>query len=110
MSLDFNLYTELDGKKIEIFSRNITHNLIRMADKAGIYNCLWVPDESGFKYAKDVIPVLTEGLKKLKADPEFYSEYNSENGWGLYEHFVPFVEDVLKACEEYPSSIIYVSR
>ena len=34
MSLDITLFTELDGKRIEVHSQNITHNLNRMADAA----------------------------------------------------------------------------
>ena len=32
------------------------------------------------------------------------------NGWGMYEHFVPFVEKYLEACKEYPDAVIEVSR
>lgn len=46
----------------------------------------------------------------MKARPEHYEEFNSINGWGLYENFVPFVEDYLNACKENPDAIIEVSR
>lgn len=107
MSLDFYLMKRV---RTDVFNSNIPHNLTDMADKAGIYKCLWRPDENGFKKAKDIIPVLKEGIKKLEARPEYYKKFDSSNGWGTYEHFVPFVKEILKACEENPSAEIEVSR
>lgn len=107
MSLDFYL-TRV--QETEVFSSNITHNLGEMAHKAGIYEALWRPEENGYEYGKDVIPILEEGLKKLKADPEYYKRFDANNGWGLYIHFVPFVEEVLEACKENPDANIHVSR
>lgn len=118
---------------ISLYSSNITHNLNIMADKAGIYKALWRPykltdgyDENKFdeadydaeyKYeqsqiihAKDVSSIIEEGLKKLKDKPEYYKQFDSENGWGLYIHFVPFVEKYLKALKEYPNAIINIGR
>ena len=107
MSLDFDLDTkDIDENWINVLSVNITHNLGTMADKAGIYYALWHPDEKGWKQAKDIIPILEKGLKKLKAKPEYYKKFNSPNGWGMYQHFVPFVKEVLKACKKYPSAKI----
>jgi len=107
MSLDFYL-TRV--QPAEVFSANITHNLNTMADKAGIYNALWRPDEHGYKKAGQIIPVLREGLVKLKANPKYFKQFDSPNGWGLYVNFVPFVESVLTACEEFPDADIWVSR
>lgn len=109
MSLDFYLEETPTEKQI-VYSANITHNLGIMADKAGIYYALWRPEEKGWVYAKDVIPTLEKGLKKLKANPAKFEKYNAPNGWGMYEHFVPFVEEVLEACKAHPNAEIYVSR
>ena len=49
------------------------------------------------------------GNKAAMADPRFEA-FNAPNGWGLYIHFVPFVEAVLAACEEHPDATIRVSR
>ena len=113
-----------------VYDANITHNLGKMADKAGIYEALWRPymlrkdfkkfeldagDEYEFEEkcvieAKDIIPILEKGLADLKARPKHFEKFNSENGWGMYEHFAPFVEKYLEACKEYPDAIIEVSR
>ena len=110
MSLDFGLtQTDIDGNKFDCFDSNITHNLGKMADKAGIYEALWHPSDMGAKSAKDIVEVLENGLKSLKEKPEYYKQFNSPNGWGMYKHFVPFVEKVLSACKTNPSAKIRVS-
>lgn len=81
-----------------------------MADVVGIYNPLWRPEENGFANAKDIIDILEKGLVELKNNPAVQKKYDSENGWGLYIHFVPFVEEVLNACKEYPESTINACR
>ena len=107
MSLDVTL------KKVmptEVYSSNITHNLNKMAEAAGIYEVLWRPEDLDLKYASELIPLIEEGLAKLKADPEYYKKFDSPNGWGKYEDFVPFVEEYLAACKENPDAEVSVSR
>jgi hypothetical protein len=101
---------EATGYGDEVFSANITNNLNKMAEAAGIYEHLWKPEEIGITKALQLIDPLQTGLAKMKADPEKYKAYNSPNGWGLYENFVPWIEKYLAACEEYPESIVSVSR
>ena len=80
-----------------------------MADAAGIYDALWNPEMKGYKFASDIIPILRKGLEDLRSRPEYFSKFNASNGWGKYEHFVPFVEEVLAACEANPGAEIEVS-
>lgn len=94
----------------EVYWANITHNLGGMAREAGIYEALWRPEELGKEKASDIIPILEVGLADLKARPDYFEQFNAPNGWGLYEHFVPFVEDYLEACKKYPDAVIGVSR
>lgn len=107
MSLDVYL---TETRPTEVYWANITHNLTDMAEAAGIYECLWRPDEVGITKASQLIEPLTAGLAKLKADPAHYEQFNAENGWGLYEHFVPFVERYLDACKENPDAAVRASR
>jgi len=93
-----------------LYWANITHNLGKMAGEAGIYKALWRPEEIEAKYAKDIIEIVEKGLADLKARPEYFEQFNSPNGWGMYEHFVPFVEKYLEALKEYPDAEIYISR
>lgn len=113
----------------DVYWANITHNLGQMANKAGIYEALWrpyrlkesydVPEdyEAEIKFekenetvAKDIIILLEKGLTDLKARPEYFKIFNSSNEWGMYKHFVPFVEKYLEACKKYPDAIIEVNR
>jgi hypothetical protein len=107
MSLDVYL------KKVmptEIYSDNITHNLNKMAAEAGIYEALWRPDEHGYTHARDIIPILEEGLAKLCANPEHYEKFNPENGWGSYVGLKVFVREYLEACRANPDAEVEVSR
>ena len=110
MSLDIGLSYHIDGNSVDVFDRNITHNLGEMAEEAGIYKALWRPDENGFEKGSDLIPVLEAGMKDLKERPEYFMKFDAPNGWGMYIHFVPFVEAVLEACKKYPNALIWVSR
>lgn len=140
MSLDVYLsrkrWISYDGGKTHteenegVYSANITHNLGEMARKAGIYEALWCPHRLRKEYtvaesdyeaeyefedsvtieASEIIPILEKGLEDLKARPEYFKQFDSPNGWGLYVHFVPFVEKYLEACKEYPGAIVEVSR
>jgi hypothetical protein len=93
-----------------IYSRNITHNLGKMADEAGIYKALWRPDEEGYWNAADLIQPLSAGLKLLLAEPERFKKFNPENGWGNYDNLVAFVSDYLDACIENPESRVRACR
>lgn len=107
MSLDF--YLMQDDERV--FSANMTHNLTTMADKAGIYEVLWRPEEKlGITKAKECIPFLQKGLVYLVCNRRVCEAFNSPNGWGMYEHFVPFVLEVLTACCDYPEATVEVSR
>ena len=93
-----------------VFDANITHNLNKMADEAGIYEACWRPEEIGATKASDIISILEKGFEDMKARPEHYKQFDSPNGWGLYIHFLPWIEAYLNACREYPDAIIEVSR
>ena len=107
MSLDVSLE---QVQPTEVYTDNITHNLGEMARHAGIYYPLWRPNEIGVTTAKELVPFLKAGLMVMKADPEYFKKYDASNGWGSYEHFVPWVERYLDACRKYPEANINVWR
>ncbi len=94
----------------EVYSANITHNLNKMATEAGIYRCLWRPDEIHIYTAKVLGGILRNGLKVLEDDPDRFKAFNPSNGWGNYDVLVGFVKNYLAACEQYPEAVISVSR
>ncbi len=109
MSLDFHLEND-QGASLANF--NITHNLNGMAEAAGIYGCLWRPEEQDppIKTAAQCVPFLRAGLADLKAGPAKFRLFSAKNGWGTYEQFVPWVEKVLAACEANPDALVSASR
>ena len=118
MSLDVSLiitkpackYCGRAAEEDKVFSANITHNLNTMAEKAGIYKHLWRPEEIGISRAGELIEPVEKGLADMKARPEYYQQFDSPNGWGLYIHFVPWIERYLDACKKWPEAEIEVSR
>jgi hypothetical protein len=107
MSLDVYLNAV---RLTSVYSDNITHNLNTMADKAGIYEILWHPDEIGITKASELIEPLGLGLGRLKEKPDYFKQFEASNGWGKYENLVKFVENYLSACMENPDAEISVSR
>jgi hypothetical protein len=93
-----------------VHSSNITHNLGKMAEAAGIYKQLWRPEEIGISVARELVEPLRAGLAALRAEPSKFKKYDSPNGWGLYEHFVPFVAEYLAACEDNPDATVEADR
>lgn len=106
MSLDVSL--RLGGQCV--YDANITHNLNKMAEKAGIYQHLWRPEEIDAITASDITEGLRKGLHELVERPSYFEQFDSPNGWGTYKHFVPFVSKYLEACIAHPSAIIHISR
>jgi len=94
----------------ELFDANITHNLNKMAEAAGIYMEVWRPEEIGIDRAHQLISPLKKGLRKLKENPGFYRILESANGWGKYDNFVLWLEEYLKACKNNPDAFVKVNR
>ena len=107
MSLDVYL-TDATGN--ELYSRNITHNLGQMAREAGIYECLWRPDEHGMTHARQIIEPLAAGVALLATHKRRFEAFNSPNGWGIWAHFVPVCMDYLQACRDFPDALVHASR
>ena len=119
MSLDVYLYRKFkklyeDGTiedcEEEVYSANCTHNLNTMADKCGLYELLWRPEEIDITKANQLIEPLTVGLELLKSNPEYFKQFNPSNGWGSYDGFVRFVEKYLEACVENDDCYVMVWR
>ena len=107
MSLDVYL-TNPDGE--EIYWKNITHNLGKMAKEAGFYTYLWRPEEAGCRLACEIVGPIEDGLKLLKAEPEKFKKFSADNGWGTYEQFLPWLEDYVLALKNNPKATVTVSR
>ena len=77
------------------FDRNITHNLVPMWKKAGVYDALYNSDgEDPIKLVK----VLFDGLAKMKENPNDYIILEPSNKWGTYESALVFLDGFYIAC------------
>lgn len=104
MSLDISL-------NVEVHHGNITHNLNRMAEAAGLYEYLWRAEEKGIYKAEQLIAPLVNGIEYLEEHKEELKEkYTPANGWGSYEGLLSFCKELLHRCAEYPQSDVEVSR
>ena len=119
----------LDNNGKLIWSKNITHNLNKMAEAAGLYEALWCPYRLSNQYssfmtyeeemslenrlqikAKDIYDYVKKGHRELTENPEKYTKYNPLNGWGSYETLVEFVFDYMTVLFLYPEAIIKCER
>lgn len=120
MSLDIYLYSPKELKcecgKVHsinselLYSANITHNLNQMADKAGIYEALWNGEENGIKTGKQLADILNPAIRDMDLNPGKYRPFNASNGWGTYEVFVPWLEELRDRCVMYPDCLIEISK
>ena len=93
-----------------IHDQNITHNLGEMAEAAGIYYILWHPKDNGITTAAQLIDPLHKAITDMRARPEYYKQFNSPNGWGIYEDFITWLDELLNACQKYPKALISIGR
>ncbi len=107
MSLDVTL-TSASGE--ELYSANITHNLNKMALEAGIYECLWRPEEIGITHARQIIEPLTDGVVRLATDKARFEAFDAPNGWGRYINFLPWCVKYLQACKDHPDALVSACR
>lgn len=107
MSLDIDLYC--DHCRSILHSQNITHNLARMAKEAEIYQVLWEAEENGIEYASQLVQPLVDGIAVMKQDPNRFRQYDAANGWGRYDNFVPWLDELLAACREHAKARVRTS-
>lgn len=101
---------DADGNEFDAFDAGITHNLGRMASEAGLYEAVWVPENHGYRTARDLIDALDAGLARLEAFPDYFMQFNAPNGWGVYYDLIEFLRKYIAACRKYPSAVITASR
>jgi len=117
MGLYVKLYFTPDtgGKACEcpVFEATLTHNLNKMAARAGLYDALWNPTSIKKRHparASDIIEPLTIGIRWLKENEDEALKYKPKNGFGTLYGLQAFAEDLLKNCKDYPNAKIYVEK
>jgi hypothetical protein len=113
MSLDVNL---LVTQPTSVYDGNITHNLglmarqVHLGNALTLYDVMWRPDEHGMRFACDISEYLDKAFNVLISEPNFFSTFNPENGWGSYEGLVDFVYEYRRACWDNPDAELQISR
>ena len=93
-----------------IWAIGITHNLTAMAEAAGLYECMWRPEEIGITLASQMVEPLELGIDALKKNKDVLETMNPENGFGSYEILLSVAQRYLAACVENPNAEVEVSR
>lgn len=97
---------ELHGGQ-ELFSKNYTHNVAPMWQKAGVYDALYMSDGC---HAGEFIEILRAGVAHMEANFAEYEKLNPPNKWGSAITALPWLKEVLAAFEQNPGAIIQVSK
>lgn len=98
MSLDIGFGT-YDG--------NFTHNVTPMWNEAGIYDALY---NSHGKKVSEVLEALETGLIDMARRPSVYRKMDSPNGWGIYNHALPWLADLVEAARDNKDATICISK
>lgn len=113
MSLDIWLCVRVDtgvgfAEEIPINGTdlNITHNVVPMWRKAGVYDALYKSD--GDEAGKH-LSVLRSGLASMQDAREEYEKLNPANGWGSYGSALDFLGKWIAICARRPKATISVS-
>lgn len=115
MSLDIDLIEKWEG---EVFSKNITHNLNKMANNVIIdknttlYDIMWDLEDKfpNRTKARQVAVALTKALMYISTHRDELSEFTPENNWGSLYNLEEFVKEYLIACCTYPNARIRICR
>jgi hypothetical protein len=112
LSLDIYLNIDVDTggpelHEVNLYWRNITHNVSPMWIEAGVYDALY---ESNGKQAGEVLDALKAGYFDMITWPLTYQQLDPPNGWGDYEGALEFLRDFMVTCAKHPKAVIRVSR
>ena len=58
--------------------------------------------------ARETLSELDAALVVMTTSPAAMREHDAPNGWGTYEHALPFLVEWTEACRRYPELIIKV--
>jgi hypothetical protein len=108
--MSLSIYIKCKHCNAYLFDANITHNLGKMADKAGIYYAMWRPEEIGVTRPLQLVHILKKGIRELRKYPTYFHDFETANGWGKYEHLLELAVDYFKACVQYPFEVLEISK
>lgn len=87
---------------------NITSNLSNMFSWA--FNSSYWVDGLNCRKGKEIIPLITEAINKMKNNKEEAETYNAPNGWGTYPYALQFLIDLLNSAIYYKNYYLEINR
>lgn len=81
-----------------------------MAKEAGIDQALWHPEDVRIEVAGDMTASIYPGYMDITERPEYYRQFDAENGWGTYDDFIPWLDKLLNACQKWPNAEVRAYR
>ncbi len=96
-----------DVKPEVLYTTNITHNLIPMWRRVGVYEELYNADGVA---ASNIVPALVNGLAFMRANPNTCRALEPANGHGTYRDALPFLQELHDACRLNSRAMLKVAQ
>ncbi len=114
MSLDLYLHDGWCGAceryGDQIWWRNITHNLVKMAIAANVYEVCWrsfgPPGDKPIVTAAQALPIVSAGIQWLDENEAIALQLEPPNGWGSYQGLRDFLREFERACIDAPTAVL----
>ena len=81
-----------------------TYNTSKMIKEV----CGSTPSDWAGKIARDLLPILANGIISLRSNSEEYRKYEPDNKWGTVETTINFLEEIEQGCRDNPNDIVSV--
>lgn len=110
--------TLTEVQPVDVWSGGITHNLTSMASKikirynardATLYDVMWHPEALQLTKASQATPWLIAAKASMVEHKEYLKQFNSPNGWGIYDNLLNLVTNYIIATEYSPTAKINTS-
>ena len=107
MSYDTSLRISTgNGDSLDLDLGNYTYNCSEMLAKA-TKGKFGLSTLSGMN-ALEVANILDEAIKEMRNNKEKSAAMNPKNGWGDYDGWLTYLENIAKACRIHPKTILNV--
>ena len=81
-----------------------TNSAPMIKEVCGSYPSRW----NGMK-AADLLPVVEQGLRALRSDPDAYRYLEPANGWGSVEGTITFLDRIRANCAAFPAAVVEIT-
>ena len=81
-----------------------TNSAPMIKEVCGSYPSRW----DGMK-AADLLPVVEQGLRALRSDPDAYRYLEPANGWGSVENTITFLNRIRDNCVQFPEAVVEIT-